>query len=113
MKQSNHIQAVRTEHHNPISSRQSQQNETVQPYPGSQNRTTQRGRPRYIRTGKPGRPRKEYHTANLSTQELLEAKYLTDSKHAEEALSGKYPYFWRKAMEEEFDSLIEQNLGIG
>ncbi|UYV71448.1 hypothetical protein LAZ67_8003257 [Cordylochernes scorpioides] len=43
-----------------------------------------RGRPRYIRTGKPGRPRKEYPTANLSTQEFSE-----------------------KAMEEEFDSLIE------
>ncbi|UYV73840.1 hypothetical protein LAZ67_11001074, partial [Cordylochernes scorpioides] len=66
-----------------------------------------RGRPRYIRTGKPGRPRKEYPTANLSTQELLEAKYLPDPKHAEEALSGRDSYFWKKAMEEEFDSLIE------
>ncbi|UYV76618.1 hypothetical protein LAZ67_14001480 [Cordylochernes scorpioides] len=66
-----------------------------------------RGRPRYIRTGKPGRPRKEYPTANLSTQELLEAKYLPDPKDAEEALSGRDSYFWKKAMEEEFDSLIE------
>ncbi|UYV78459.1 hypothetical protein LAZ67_16001473 [Cordylochernes scorpioides] len=66
-----------------------------------------RGRPRYIRTGKPGRPRKEYPTANLSTQELLEVKYSPDPKDAEEALSGKDSYFWRKAMKEEFDSLIE------
>ncbi|UYV66286.1 hypothetical protein LAZ67_4001208 [Cordylochernes scorpioides] len=66
-----------------------------------------RGRPRYIRTGKPGRPRKEYPTANLSTQELLAAKYLPDPKDAEEALSGRDSYFWKKAMEEEFDSLIE------
>ncbi|UYV67827.1 hypothetical protein LAZ67_5002157 [Cordylochernes scorpioides] len=66
-----------------------------------------RGRPRYIRTGKPGRPRKEYPTANLSTQELLEAKYLPDPKDAEEALSGRDSYFWKKAMEEEFDSLIK------
>ncbi|UYV68602.1 hypothetical protein LAZ67_6000178 [Cordylochernes scorpioides] len=66
-----------------------------------------RGRPRYIRTGKPGRPRKEYPTANLSTQELLEAKYLPDPKDAGEALSGRDSYFWKKAMEEEFDSLIE------
>ncbi|UYV76700.1 hypothetical protein LAZ67_14001823 [Cordylochernes scorpioides] len=66
-----------------------------------------RGRPRYIRIGKPGRPRKEYPTANLSTQELLEAKYLPDPKDAEEALSGRDSYFWKKAMEEEFDSLIE------
>ncbi|UYV62631.1 hypothetical protein LAZ67_2001358 [Cordylochernes scorpioides] len=66
-----------------------------------------RGRPRYIRTGKPGRPRKEYPTANLSTEELLEAKYLPDPKDAEEALSGRASYFWKKAMEEEFDSLIE------
>ncbi|UYV77314.1 hypothetical protein LAZ67_15000474 [Cordylochernes scorpioides] len=69
-----------------------------------------RGRPRYIRTGKPGRPRKEYPTANLSTQELLEAKYLPDPKDAEEALSGRDSYFWKKAMEEEFDSLIENKI---
>ncbi|UYV65699.1 hypothetical protein LAZ67_3005177 [Cordylochernes scorpioides] len=61
----------------------------------------------YIRTGKPGRPRKEYPTINLSTQELLEAKYLPDPKDAEEALSGRDSYFWKKAMEEKFDSLIE------
>ncbi|UYV65566.1 hypothetical protein LAZ67_3004717 [Cordylochernes scorpioides] len=66
-----------------------------------------RGRPRYIRTGKPGRPRKEYPTANLSTQEFSEVKYSPDPKDAEEALSGKDSYFWRKAMKEEFDSLIE------
>ncbi|UYV73755.1 hypothetical protein LAZ67_11000746 [Cordylochernes scorpioides] len=47
---------------------------------------SRRVRPKYIRTGKPGRPRKEYPTANLSTQEFSEVK---------------------KAMEEEFDSLIE------
>ncbi|UYV76870.1 hypothetical protein LAZ67_14002267 [Cordylochernes scorpioides] len=66
-----------------------------------------RGRPRYIRTGKPGRPRKEYPTANLSTQEFSEVKYSPDPKDAEEALSGKDSYFWRKAMKEEFDLLIE------
>ncbi|UYV62601.1 hypothetical protein LAZ67_2001282 [Cordylochernes scorpioides] len=68
---------------------------------------SRRGRPRYIRTGKPGRPRKEYPTANLSTQEFSEVKYSPDPKDAEEALSGKDSYFWRKAMREEFDSLIE------
>ncbi|UYV84396.1 hypothetical protein LAZ67_X002013 [Cordylochernes scorpioides] len=68
---------------------------------------SRKGRPRYIRTGKPGRPRKEYPTANLSTQEFSEVKYSPDPKDAEEALSVKDSYFWRKAMKEEFDSLIE------
>ncbi|UYV83109.1 hypothetical protein LAZ67_22002237 [Cordylochernes scorpioides] len=44
---------------------------------------------------------------NEPSEKLLEAKYLPDPKDAEEALSGRDSYFWKKAMEEEFDSLIE------
>ncbi|UYV60237.1 hypothetical protein LAZ67_1000515 [Cordylochernes scorpioides] len=57
-------------------------------------------------TGKPGRPRKEYVEANLSKDFRLNTS-LPDPKDLDQALSSEDLHLWKRAMKEEYSSLLK------
>lgn len=72
--------------------------------PFSESRKRGAGRSKIIRTGRVGRPKKQYHTANITTNEMN-----NDPQTRKEALGIPDREMWLDAMKTEYSSLQECN----